>query len=189
MHEDPLKNDAISNAVDQFGDFASHALPAWQRGKSDAVVALLLPSDHGWDERPSWANTAVSWNYADLPTRRGGRSIDGIFSAAFPGTDRFSYFAFPFGAFGDGGPKDPPSPFARSAITPKYAPDRADVHYATSPLPFGVFESRQAASAYMKSTMADPSSQRPMVDTRWGGIIDVCPEEVGERYEYGAHDP
>lgn len=163
----------ISNAVDQFGDFASHTLPAWQRGKSDAVVALLLPSDHGWDERPSWANTAVSWNYADLPTRRGGRSIDGIFSAAFPGTNRFSYFAFPFGTFGDGGPKDPPSPFARSAITPKYAPDKADVHYATSPLPFGVFKSRQAASAYMKSTRADPSSQRPMVDTRWGGIIDV----------------
>lgn len=163
----------ISDAVDEFGTFAAHALPASQRGAVDSVVTLVLPSDHGWDEQPSWANTATSWNYANLPTSRGGRAINGMFSTAFPGTDRFSYFAFPFGAFRDGGSKDPPSPFARSAITPKYAPDMADVHYASATLPFGVFNSRKEASSYMKTTRRDPASHRPMVDTRWGGIVDV----------------
>lgn len=163
----------ISSAVDGFGQFVHGTLQPAQRGRPDSLVALLLPHDHGFDERPSWADAATSWNYAKLPARRGGRSIAGLFSAAFPGTDRFSFFAFPFGEFGDGGPDDPPSPFALSAITPKYAPDKADVHYASAPLPFGQFKSRKEASKYMKATRRDPARYRPMVDTRWGNIFDV----------------
>jgi hypothetical protein len=163
----------ISDAVDEFGKFATHVLPPAARGTPDVVVAVILPNDSGWNERPSWADRATSWNYADLPARRGSRSIDGFFSASFPGTDRFTYYAFPFGAFADGGVDDPASPFARSAITPKYAPDPTDVHYAEPPIPFGVFASRKNASKYMKATRRDPSRFRPMVDTRWGAIIDV----------------
>ena len=156
-------------------------------GTPDTAVAVVVPRDSGWNERPQWASRSTSWDYASLPARRGSRAIDGFFSHAFPGTDRFSYYAFPFGAFADGGPSDPPSPFARSAITPKYAPDgAADVHYAEAPLPFGVFESRAAASSYLKAAHRDPSPFRPMVDTRWGSAVEVLaapadsPAEAGQ---------
>ena len=157
-------------------------------GTPDTAVAVVVPRDSGWNERPQWASRSTSWDYASLPARRGSRAIDGLFSHAFPGTDRFSYYAFPFGKFADGGPSDPPSPFARSAITPKYAPDGAtDVHYAEAPLPFGVFESRAAASSYLKAAHRDPSPFRPMVDTRWGSAVEVLaapgadsPAEAGQ---------
>ena len=63
----------ISSAVDGFGQFVHGTLQPAQRGRPDSLVALLLPHDHGFDERPSWADAATSWNYAKLPARRGGR--------------------------------------------------------------------------------------------------------------------
>eukprot|EP00041_Stephanoeca_diplocostata_P017215 m.343222 g.343222 ORF g.343222 m.343222 type:complete len:834 (+) comp20629_c0_seq2:362-2863(+) len=166
---------AIAHAVDTFGTFVADVLPPSARGVHDARVALVLPTANGWSENPSWARTSgVRWNIADVPlSNRGERGIDGIFSIAYPGTDRFSYFAFPFGLFKNN-TFPPPSPFARSAITPTYAPNaNRDVLYRTGPLPFGKFSDRNEAHEWMHASNANPALYRPMVDTHWGDIIDV----------------
>jgi hypothetical protein len=163
----------------QAGGLASGGLAPSRRGVPDATlhgVALILPPDLGWSERPSYAAAAPTlWSYANIPTsaRQGAAAVDGLLSAAYPGIGGVSGFlAFPFGAFEDG-MHPAASPFARSAVAPPYAPDASDVFYAQPNLPFGHFHDRDQLHEWFRQGHRDPAPHRPMADTRWGDLLDV----------------
>jgi len=89
--------------------------------------------------------------------------------------ERLVFFAFPFGNFNDE-LDPPPSAFARSSVTPTYAPNPEDVFYANSPLSFGAFHDRNALRGWFESrngSARDPAPSRPMADSRWGDVLDV----------------
>jgi hypothetical protein len=77
----------------------------------------------------------------------GDRALEGIFGYFWPAI-AFAPQAFPWGSYVSNDP--PASPFAMSSITPRYAPNPADVFYAPSPLPFGRFNDRNAARAQIE---------------------------------------
>ena len=183
----------IASEVDAFGRLAEPggALPAAARAAPDVPAALVLPADLGWSERPSYAAAASTlWTYANIPAnaRRGAAAANGLLGAAFPGADgAFGYLAFPFGAFADE-QTPPPSSFARSSITTMYAPDPKDSFQVTSPLPFGRFHDRDQLHAWFHEggRARDPAPMRPMVDTRWGDLLDVLVADDEQRWASAA---
>lgn len=144
-------------------------------GEPDAVVAIMLPRDHGWITPPYWRTSNGAWNYARVPYRPGDRGIDGLFGTAFPGCV-FVMDPFPFGAYAVDEP--PASPFSLSCVTPTFAPTPADQYRAQPQLPFGRFENRDEARQAILAGRKDPSPYRPMADTRWGQIFDVLNDET-----------
>ena len=189
----------IATEVDRFGHFVVNGagsngtskLPPSLRGVPDARVALVLPADLGWSERPSYAaGSPTLWTYANIPAsaRRGASAIDGLLSAAFPGAGgAFGFLAFPFGAFAD--ESDPPaSTFARSSITPMYAPNAKDAFQTSSTLPFGHFHDRNELHTWFHPPGAapkDPAPHRPMADSRWGDMMDVLVADHQDRWQTG----
>ena len=184
----------IAQEVDRFGRLLTNGLPPSLRGMPDATaqgVALVLPPELGWTERPSWsAATPTLWSYANIPVSavRGAAAIDGLLSAFFPGisaSGAFGFLAFPFGEFEDD--RHPAaSPFARSAVLPPYAPDAKDVFYARSNLPFGAFHDRDELHKWFQSHETggrDPAPLRPMADSRWGDILDILVADPEGRWE------
>ena len=184
----------LPREVDAMGTFMQARLRPEARGAPDVPVAVVLPPDNGWSERPSWAGAghgATLWNYANIPgyAQRGAGAVDGLFAAAYPGAGgAFGYSAYPFGQFGANAPSkahpDAPaaSMFARSAIYPQYAPSPDDVWYSRSPtLEWSAFADRNALHAWYQhngtegnsGTAVDPSPARPMADSRWGDVLDV----------------
>lgn len=191
---------AMAREVDRFGNLvvsavvsarkaagsgaAKGGLPPSQRGLSDATVALVLPPDLGWTERPSWSNASPTlWSYANLPasSRRGAAAVDGLLSAAYPGANAFGFLAFPLGKYAS----EPPtaSPFARSAVAPPYAPDPFDEYFTDPNLPFGAFHDRDALHQWFRqSGGVDPAPYRPMADSRWGDLLDVLVADTNGRW-------
>ena len=165
----------------------SEALPPSARGAPDVAAALVLPPDLGWSERPSYAAAAPTlWTWANIPasSRRVAAAVDGILSHAFPGAGgAFGYLAFPFGDFTNEF-QPPASPFARSAVHP-HAPDKEyDAFQVEATLPFGRFHDRNqlrrwfhnlngSQNSSSPASFRDPAPHRPMVDSRWGDILDV----------------
>jgi hypothetical protein len=78
----------------------------------------------------------------------GDRALEGIFGFLWPAI-AFAPQPFPWGAYASNDP--PASPFAMSSITPRYAPNPADVYYAPSPLPYGRFHDRDAARGQVEA--------------------------------------
>ena len=149
------------------------------RGLPDTTLAIVVPRHLGWDERPSWERApggATRWSFARLAATPSAAALDGVLAAAFPGVGTFASLAFPFGAFANN-TEPPPSPFARSAVTPAYAPTAEDVFYAASSLPFGAFADRHAARRSFLSSAQDPSAARPMEDTAWGNVVDILVDD------------
>ena len=122
--------------------------------------------------------------------------LEGLFSYFFPG-NTMARQPFPFGAFADN-LNPPASPFALSAITPKYAPSSAkvclpcysaartsctvslrcaQVQYAECPVPFGRFHDRNQASASLHAAVEETSPYRPLAETRHGQV-DVLTLDV-----------
>lgn len=143
------------------------------RGTPDVPAAILLPNDHGWITPPYWRARDIAWNYARVPYRPGDRGIDGVFAAAFPAST-YAMQPFPFGAYKSDNP--PASPFALSCVTKEYAPSAEDEFHAPPPIPFGRFESRDAARETISTQ--DTAVYRPMADSRWGDIFDVLTEDA-----------
>ena len=181
-HKEPY---AVTKEVDNFGTFMLHSLRPENRGESDALVALIAPSDSGWSERPSWAvSGAVSWAYANIPSTWETSSMDAFLSLAFPGLGNFGYFAYPFGKFMDN--SHPPPAFSRTYIDPKYAPSPLDAWKAESPITIGRFENRTAAWKWFRevSPARDPAPFRPEADTRWGAIVDVLVNDTTDDIDW-----
>lgn len=170
----------LGNALDQFARFAKRTEP----GVPDVPVAVMLAPDHGWMTPPYWAARHTAWNYARIPYRMGQRGIDGFFSAAYPGSN-LAMQPFPFGRYENENP--PASPFALSCIVPEFAPEPEDVFYTEEPVPFGAYESRDAARKALHDKQLETSPYRPMGSSRWGDIFDVltteAPGEVLGRYK------
>ena len=175
----------ISEEIDSLGKFLKQVVSPKDRGVHDSVVAVVLPTDNGWNERPSWGRggqgTSI-WNYANIPwyNQLGSGAVDGLFSHIYPGVGgTVGFRAFPFGQFQDNlNPR--PSPFARSSIANPYAPNPDDIWTASSSIPFGKFHDRNEARAWFeKNPNADPSEFRPMADTRYGDIFDVFVAKMG----------
>jgi hypothetical protein len=178
----------IGQEADAFGTFVQSQLPPAARGDNpDLVLALVVPRDHVWMERPSWDDThggRARWAFAEVAAAPQTAAIDGLMGHAFPGVGTFGSLAFPFGRFANNS-DPPPSPFARSAITPEYSPDAQDAFSATSDLPLGTFANRRDAAAWFRPGDShsrslpgrDPSPMRPMDDTRWGGVVDVLVDD------------
>jgi hypothetical protein len=166
----------ISNVMDKFGTYFSKQLKPEERGIPDVSIAMVMTEHHGWSETPSWGNggAASSWNYANLATNSNVKFANAIFQDVFfPGSgSAFSYFAFPFGKI-KRNLNPPPSPFARSSITEKYAPNIFDVHFANSDLDVGHFENRDDIKTWFQESRADPSLYRPEADSRYGDILDI----------------
>ena len=171
----------IGEEADAFGAFALQTPPA-ARGDADVRMAFVVPRHHLWSERPSWDDShggRSRWSFANLAATPQTAVIDGLMGWAFPGVGSFGYLAFPFGAFANN-TDPPPSPFARSSIGAEYAPDPQDAFAATSDLPLGAFANRHEAADWFRpndTVRRDPSSMRPMEDTRWGGLIDVLVDD------------
>ena len=169
----------ISEEIDSLGKFLKEVVSPKDRGAHDSLVAVVLPTDNGWNERPSWGRGGQGttlWNYANIPwyNQFGSGAVDGLFSHIYPGVGgTVGFRAFPFGQFQDNlNPR--PSPFARSSIADPYAPNPDDVWTARSSVPFGKFHDRNEARAWFeKNRDVDPSEFRPMADTRYGDIFDV----------------
>ena len=165
----------IANAADDFGNFIYSVLSPEKRGTHDVILGVIVPYTLGWSENPPWSSRGAStWNYAKAEGSRISGSMDGIFAHMFPGVGVYSgYYAFPFGHFKNND-DPPPSPFARSAITEKFAESSQDVWMADSSVSFGVFESRNDAHDWFSSTEhSNPADYRPMEDTSFGDTIDI----------------
>ena len=173
----------ITSEIDEFGKFIKETLSPSNRGIHDSTVAIILAKDNGWSERPTWSRSSIGstlWNYGNLPgySKRGSGSVDGFFTMAYPGVGGVVGFnAYPFGKFKNN-EDPPPSPFARSSISEKYAPDINDIWCSDSSLNFGKFNNRTEASNWFLQNKIDPAPFRPMADTRWGDIIDVWIDDL-----------
>ncbi len=143
-------------------------------GTPDVPVAILLPQDHGWMTPMYYRTNNTAWNYARIPYRQGQRAIDGFFLTAFPGI-QYVMDPWPWGAYELDDP--PPSPFALSAIVPRFAPDPEDVFFSEPPVPFGTYENRHEARQQFAEQGKDSAPFRAMGDTRWGQCFDVLMAE------------
>lgn len=161
-----LKPTPLGEVLDEFGRFSRRV----SAGVPDVAVAVMIPKEHGWMTPPYWRTGNESWNYARIPYRPGDASLDGFFGVAFPGAT-YAMDPFPFGAFATNDP--PASPFALSAVTPRYAPLAENVFTAPPPIPFGRFTTRHEARRTLEAQQLDPSPWRPLGDSRWGSIVDV----------------
>ncbi len=165
----------VTRVAQAIAEFAAR-VQGLDTGVPEVPVAVMLEPDHGWMTPPYWRTTNGLWNYARLPYRPGDQGIDGFFGAAFPG-NIYAMDAFPFGAYEKNEP--PASPYALSCITPEFAPTPDKEYHAEAPVPFGRFESRDAAREALYAENTDPSPYRAMGDSRWGDIFDVLTTEAG----------
>lgn len=164
-------------------DEAARLASSIERGKLEAPVAVMLPADHGWMTPAYWETRGGGWNYARIERPHGYRGVDGLFAAAFPGSN-FAMDPYPFGGFSCEEP--PASPFALSCVTPTFAPHPEDSYSAPVPLPFGRFTDRHRARGTLHQRRVDPFPFRPMGASRWGDVFDVLTDEAAfsvlERY-------
>lgn len=163
---DPAAPLPIAATIDEWATKVKDIDP----GTPDVPVAILMAADHGWMTPAYYRTTNFAWNYAKIPYRQGQIGIDGFFGAAFPGAI-YAMDPFPFGAYAKDDP--PATPYGLVAITPEFAPTEDEVYYAEPPIPFGRFESRNAARQAIIGEKMNISPYRGMGDTRWGNIFDV----------------
>ncbi len=116
------------------------------------VVSGFIPSPYWSPQRGS-----QTWNFGQVPSQPGDRALEGIFGFIWPAI-AFAPNPFPWGAYTSNDP--PASPFAMSSITPRYAPNAADVYYAASPLPYGRFPDRNAAREHVEAGRVDHTPRR-----------------------------
>ena len=176
----------IANVMDKFGSYFTEHLRPDQRGQPDVFVALVMTEDHGWSESPSWSSDITTWNFANLAANRNVRFLHEIFRDVFyPGSgDLFSYFAFPFGHVREN-ENPPPSPFARSSITSRYAPSSDDVYVANSNLlDIGRFENRDDAKTWFQTSDSNPSTY-----VKFENVTRCCPFITSKPVQITDTDP
>jgi len=172
------KPSVLARSLNQF----AKAVQPLKEGSPEVPVAVMLPKDHGWITPPYWAASGHAWNYACVRYRPGDRGLDGFFGAAFPGSV-YAMDPFPLGAYQDN--TVPASPFSLSCVTSQYAPSPKDAWESPPYLPFGKYPSREKAREDFLENQIDPSTYRPMGDSRWGDIFDVLTEEASEQVLQG----
>lgn len=162
---------SLGEALEEFSAFRKR-VPA---GEPARPVAIMLPRDHGWITPAYWRTQNEAWNYARIQYRPGDRSMDGLFSAFFPGST-FVMQPWPFGAYANDDP--PASPFALSSVERMYVAEDEHTYRAPPPVSFGRFHDRKEAKRVTREQKTDTSPYRPMADSRWGDIVDVLTDEA-----------